>query len=309
MIGSRFGFMFGALFVSAMSCQAQDVIFLKTGESLACRVDDLTDKIVNLSLLSNAGTAGGSARRTIPAEQVGYIEFDFKPGEAAFFERRNEATAAQLQTSWDFHLAHLHRPRSRTAAYGIALGNAILREESQAGAARALSVFDRIIERAWSTEDVALAKQGRLHSLMSLGDLETATAEAKILAAQSEDPDLLIEVNYLLAMADFQKLKALEEEHPRWEEDDEVRPERNELFHRALDQFLWPHLFHATREEVAARGLAGAAELYLFAGDREAARGRWEDLIQLYPATTFSGPAKEQLAAIPPPTPIKTDTP
>ena len=294
---------------SVPSVGAQDVIFLKTGESLPCRVDDITDKIINFSLLPIAGPAGGSARRTIPAEGVDYIEFDFKPGEAAFFEKRNEATAAQLKTTWDFHFAHLHRPRSRTAAYGIAFGNAILREESQAGAARALSVFDRIIERAWSAEDVALAKQGRLRSLMALGDLVTATAEAKTLAAQSEDPGLLIEVNYLLAMADFQKLKILEEEHPRWQEDDEVRPERNELFHRAVDQFLWPHLFHATREELAARGLSGAAELYLFAGDIEAARRRWEDLINLYPTTTFSGPAKERLIAISSPTPSKIDTP
>jgi hypothetical protein len=35
---------------------AQDVLYLKTGESLACQVDALTDNIVNFSLLTNAGT-------------------------------------------------------------------------------------------------------------------------------------------------------------------------------------------------------------------------------------------------------------
>lgn len=274
---------------------AQDVIYLKTGESLACRVDDLTNNIVNFSLISNAGTAGGSARRTIPSEQVAYIEFDFKPGEAAFFEKRDEATSVQLKGWWDFYFAHLHRPRSRAAAYGIAFGNAIMREEPDAGAVRALSLFDRVIEKAWSPEDVALAKQGRLRALMALGDLETATGEARILAEATEDPGLLIEVNYLLAMADRQKLKQLEEEHPRWEEDDEVRPERNALFHRALDQFLRPHLFHATREEVAARGLFAAAELYLFAGEIDSAIARWEDLTRLYPDTSFVIPATDRL--------------
>jgi tetratricopeptide (TPR) repeat protein len=286
---------------------AQDVIYLKTGESLACRVDDLTDNIVNFSLLSNAGTAGGTARRTVPAELVDYIEFDFREGEAAFFERRHEATSEQLKGWWDFFFPHLHRARSRAAAYGIAFAGALLREAPDTAATRALSIFDRIIERAWSADDVALAKQGRLRALMALGDLETATVEARLLASQTEDPGLLIEVNYLLAMADFQKLKDLQEEHPRWVEDDEVRPERNEIYHRAVDQFLWPHLFHATREEVAARGLAGAAGLYLFAGEIEAARARWGDLIQLYPGTTFATEAKTLLETHPSPTTAPTE--
>ena len=76
-----------AAVVAAMTTtlSAQDIIYLKTGEALACRVDDLTDNIVNFSLLSDPGTAGGSARRTVPAAQVDYIEFDFREGEAAFF--------------------------------------------------------------------------------------------------------------------------------------------------------------------------------------------------------------------------------
>lgn len=288
---------------------AQDVIYLKTGESLACRIDALTDNIVNFSLLSNAGTAGGSARRTIPADQVGYIEFDFAVGEAAFFESRHEATAEQLKGWWDFTFPHLHRPRSRAAVYGIAFANALLREQPEVAAERALSIFDRIISRAWSTEDVASAKQGRLQALMAKGDLETATVEARALAKETDNPALLIEVNYLLALADTEKLKALEVEHPRWEEDDEVRPERNELFHRAVDQFLWPHLFHATREEAAARGLFAAADLYAYAGEIEAAAGRWKDLIALYPESSFAALAASRLETSFPPTEPNDDQP
>jgi tetratricopeptide (TPR) repeat protein len=300
---------FIAAFVTTMTTlSAQDIIYLKTGESLACRVDALTDNIVNFTLLSNAGTAGGSARRTVPAAQVDYVEFDFREGEAAFFERRNAATSEQLKSWWDYYFPHLHRPRSRAAAYGIAFAAALLRETPETAGERALSIFDRIIERAWSADDIALAKQGRLRTLMALGDLETATVEARLLASQTEDPGLLIEVNYLLAMADFQKLKTLQEEHPRWEEDDEVRPERNEIYHRAVDQFLWPHLFHATREEVAARGLAGAAGLYLFAGEIEAARARWDDLVHLYPDSTFATEAKTLLETHPSTTTAPNDT-
>ena len=298
-----------AAVVAAMTTtlSAQDIIYLKTGEALACRVDDLTDNIVNFSLLSDPGTAGGSARRTVPAAQVDYIEFDFREGEAAFFGRRHEASSEQLKGWWDFFFPHLHRPRSRAAAYGIAFAGALLREAPDTAATRALSIFYRIIERAWSADDVALAKQGLLQALMALGDLETATIEARLLASQTEDPGLLIEVNYLLAMADFQKLKDLEEEHPRWDDDDEVRPERNELYHRATDQFLWPHLFHATREEVAARGLAGAAGLSLFADEIDSARARWGDLIQLYPDTSFATEAKALLETHPSPSTAPTE--
>lgn len=288
-------------FASLTALPAQDILYLKNGESIACRVDDLTDTIVNFSLPPPPGTAGGSARRTVPTAGIEYIEFDFREGEAALFEKRHEATAGELQAWWDFSFPHLHRPRSRTAAYGIAYAEALLRESPDTAAPRALSIFDRIIERAWAPADVVLAKQGRLRALMALGDLETATVEAQRLASQTEDAGLLIEVKYLLATADFQKLRALQEEHPRWEDDDEVRPERNQLYHRVLDLFLWPHLFHATHEEAAARGLAGAARLFLFAGEIASARARWEDLIHLYPATTFAADAKTLLESHPPP--------
>jgi len=287
------------LLASVVPGIGQDVIYLKTGESVACRLDALTDKIVSFSLLSRAGTAGGSARQTISADRVDRIEFDFAEGEAGFFEKRHEATAEQLKAWWDLTFAHLHRPRSRAAAYGIAFANAMLREQPQPGAERALAIFDRVIARAWSAEDIALAKEGRLRALMAKGDLETATAEAQVLARETENPELLIEVNYLLARADFEKLKAIEAEHPRWEEDDEVRPDRNELFHRTVDRFLWPHLFHATREEVAARGLFAAAELYAYAGEGEPARDRWNDLIKLYPDSSFAAQAAAKLESIP----------
>jgi hypothetical protein len=282
--------------------RAQDVIYLKSGESIACQIEGLTDKIVNFSLLSNAGTAGGSARRTIQTDLVDYVELDFEVGEAAFFPKRKEATEVQLKSWWEFYLPHLHRPRSRAAAYGNALGQAMLRDDATYGGDRALPIFDRIIARAWSSEDIGLAKQGRLQAMMAKGDLEAAVEEAKALAKESDDPGLLIEVNYLLAKADFQKLKELEEEHPKWEEDEEVRPVRNELFHRTVDQFLHPHLFHATREIAAARGLFAVAEVYHFAHDDTAARDRWTDLTHLYPETEFAELAKARLDASKPTT-------
>lgn len=279
---------------------ARDVIVLKSGESVACRLDELTDRLVNVTLSGGAEVPGGSARRTFPVDQVERIEFAFVPGEEEVFLRRATASADVLKTWWDRAVSHLHRPRSRAAAWGVAYADALLREEAERGPDRALSVYDLVLARAWSPEDAAAAKQGRLRALMSKGDLATATEEARALARETEDPALLLEAEHLLAMADFQALRELEEEHPRWMEDDEVRPRRHALYHRTLDQFLKPHLFHAAHEEVAARGLLSAAELLLFGGERAEAKARFEDLLFLYPSTGPSVEAAKQLETLSP---------
>ncbi|MEX2580617.1 MAG: hypothetical protein WD342_16290 [Verrucomicrobiales bacterium] len=298
-----------ALAAGITAVSANDVIHLKSGDPVHCEIEALTDNIVSFALRSSAGTAGGTARRTIPAEQVDYVAFGFEPGEEAVFRRLDEADAATLDEWWGFHFGDLHRPRSRTASYGVALGGALIEEESESARRRGLELFDRVIERAWSAKDVAAAKQGRLRALIALGDLETATKEAAALAAETEDPDLLIEVKHLRARAGFARLKALEEEHPRWDEDDEVRPERNALYHRTVDRFLWPHLFHATREDAAARGLMAAADVFLFADRPDRARECFEDLARLYPGTAVADEAEERFRQLPSANPTETENP
>lgn len=272
----------------ASLAKGEDVIYLKTGESAVCRIDAITPKITNFTLLTDPGPAGGSARRTVATERVDYFVFGFKPGEEAVYQNRGKEDSGVLGKWWNTWFAHLGRRRSRTAAFGNAFGHALLRENSEQNAKRALAVFDRIMARAWSDRDIAEARQGRLRALMAMGDLETATHEAQLLEGETEDPGLLIEVKYLLAQADFETLKRLVEENPKWEEDDEVRPERNRLYHSVVDQLLWPHLFHATRENEAARGLFGVAGVYRFSGADALALAACEDLIQLYPDTGFT---------------------
>lgn len=268
-----------AILLLSGSVLAADVIHLKNGETITTAIDAITDNIVTFSQRS----AVGSASRTLPADQVEYVEFGFEPGEEEVFGQLDSLDAATLEKWWNFHFGHLHRPRSRTAAYGIAFARKLIEEDSESEKNRGLGLFDRIIERAWSEKDIASAEQGRLQALIALGELEDARDEAAALASRTEDPELLIEVKFLLAQADFEKLKALEKEHPRWIEDDQVRPERNELYHNTIDQFLWPHLFHATREDAAARGLAAAADVYAFGKEQERSRQCLVDLARLYP--------------------------
>lgn len=291
-----------AFLVVSGGCAAasEDVIHLKTGEVIAGTIEALTDNIVTFTFRVGNGAAAGSAKRTIQAGQVAHVEFGFEAGEEEALRRRDTLASAELEKWWDFHFAHLHRPRSRTAVWGIALGNALLREGEESEAREALALFDRIAGRAWSQKDVDLAKQGRLRALIALGDLDTAMGEAQLLAGQTEDPELLIEVKHLLADADFAALQNLEEENPRWNEDDEVRPERNALYHRILDQYLWPHLFHATREDAAARGLLSAGKVYEFSGRTEAAIRAYRDLVTLYPGTESVATADSRIEALSP---------
>ncbi len=278
------------------AADAQDVIFLKNGESAACEIEALTDNIVTFSLVSERGES--SASRTIPMDRVEYVEFDFEAGEEDQFERRSELDVETTKRWWDLCFAHLHRPRSRAASWGIAYAHSLLRDDPERFGEQALRLFERVAERAWGPGDIAAAKRGRLQALIALGELERATGEALVLASETEDPELLIEVKYLLAQADFAKLEALEEEHPRWDEDDEVRPERNRLYHSTIDQFLWPHLFHASREGAASRGLLAAGEVYEFGEDRTRAADVYRDLTKLYPNSEVSRESSARLSRL-----------
>jgi hypothetical protein len=147
--------LFTALCFLSLNAMSQDVVHLKSGESTVCQIDAITDNIVTYTLPRMRGATQGVARRTLQMEQVDYVEFGFQPGEESVYEGRDQLEAETLEKWWDFYFAHLHRPRSRTAAYGVAFGNALLRKEEARYHREALALFDRIIERAWSPEDAA----------------------------------------------------------------------------------------------------------------------------------------------------------
>ncbi|MEM7698868.1 MAG: hypothetical protein AAF236_10730 [Verrucomicrobiota bacterium] len=283
---------------SLLSAQNYDVVHFPDGEPVVCRIEGATDNIVAVSFPGREAPGGGPLKRTFPADQVSHIEWGFAEGEQIVFENLERANAESLEFWWNHHFSHLHRPRSRTAAYGIAFGDRLIRNDSEAIRKRGLGIFNRVIEKAWSEKDIADAKKGRLRALMSLGQLEQARTEARSLAAETEDPTLLIEVRYLLAQADFEQLKALQEEHPRWIEDDEIRPQRESLYHNVIDQLLWPSLFYASETDGATRGLLAAAQVYLFAEDSEKARAVLTDLTRLYPETRAAETAQTRLASL-----------
>ena len=278
----------------ATSSHALDVIHLPDGQSIQCRIDAITDNIVTYSTsvrLPNGRT--GTSQRTIPADRVKFIDFGPIPGEKELMAKLGTATVEEIDLIWDKKYRNLHRPKSNTGTIGIALGNALLKKENDFHWKRALELFGIIHKEAWDQGSKNAAKQGRLKTLIRLGELETAITEARQLATETEDATMLIEARYIVARADFEKLKQLEEENPKWEEDDTVRPDRNRLYHTTIDQFLWPYLFHGTKVEVASRGLFAAGEVYQFANKADLAKACFADIVQLYPESEAAMKAQE----------------
>jgi len=279
-------FLFMLGFILVPGALALDVVHLKDGRVLRCNIKAATDNILSYSLATKN-------LQTIQMDVVDYIDFGFSDGEEPFFRDLSKASINALKNAWDAQYGNLHRPRSRTAKYGIAYADALLKKDGEYSQKTALEIFDRILDRAWLDEDKATARQGRLRSLIRLGDLDRAFKDAAIYAKETEDPAILIEVKYLQAKVEFAQFQKIVEENPRWEEDDEIRPRRNELYHSSVDQFLWPFLFHGTQEESSVRGLRAAAEVYRSAGETELEKACLKDLEQLYPNHTIKTQKQE----------------
>lgn len=282
----RFSFL--AAILLTVNVSALDVVHFNNGSVLKCRIKAVTDTILNYTT-----DASGATLRTLKMEGVDYIDFGFSEGEESFFSNIEQASTLALKNAWTAQYGNLHRPRSRTAKYGIAYANALLKEEGEFSQKTALEIFDRVGGNAWLDADRSTARQGRLRALIRLGELDRAFKDAAAYAKETEDPAILIEVRFLQAKVEFAQLKKLVAENPKWVEDDEVRPRRNELYHSSVDQFLWPFLFHGTDEEASVRGLRAAAEVYRSSGELELEKSCLNDLARLYPNHTIK-PQKEE---------------
>jgi hypothetical protein len=150
--------------------------------------------------------------------------------------------------------------------------------------------------------------------MTATGKAAQAIEEAKTLAAETEDPEILIEANYLMAQATAKELQSFLKENPRWNIDPFVIEERHRLHNSALALYLYPALFFGSENQKAARGLWGAVEVYRLSAknaheadlpDSEKSQTRLaietsRDIIAFYPATAESKLATEFLASLTP---------
>lgn len=294
------------------------VVHLVEGEPLAGELISLTTNQLRMRVVIGVG----SADRTIPYDEIDHILFTPLPGEEELlaspeFERDADALAAMFTRQSRF----LRFPRSQAGEFGLAYARLVLGEmtdldgereppeeaQEPADARPSLVVFQRALrfcqeveQGDWDEGRRSQAQLLRLQLLLADGQREEVIREARELVDSTRSLEIHLEGRLILADAAFDELRWLVEDNPRWFEDDVIRPRRDELFHDTLDAYLYPSLFHATREEAAARGLLGAARVYQHAGKASLALACATDIIALYPASEAAREARELIAAQPP---------
>ena len=281
-----------------LHAQEADVVHLRDGTTMAGQIEVITDDFVNVrTTVSIGGGRTASAKRQFKMNQVDYIDFAALPGEVEALQDPQSAGVKALVELWKQRRMHVHRPNSAAGQLGLLVAQEYLKSDSDYDFKLALDLYATLENEAWKQETRNAAREGRLRALIALKRLDEAMAEARKLAAESEDSRMLIEAKFVLARADFENLKQLVKDNPKWPEDDIVRPEIEALYHSTVDQFLYAYLFHGTESESAARGLMSAASVYLLFEKFTLANACAEDVIALYPQTSMAEQAKKLLGA------------
>lgn len=271
-----------ALLFHALPVAAQDTIHFKDGKTETGNVVELTGGFVVLR-----PPAPNTTLRRHRAEDIATVRFSERPEmERARAAQGNERVDL-LRRVWYLLRPSIDLPESPAGEWGLMFASAILNSQVQDNVKLSFEVFETIEQRDWNRERRHAARRGRFNAMLNLGLMEEAMAEARAVASDpaQEDPELLIIARMMLGDLALRQLKELEEENPRWDLDDLVRPRRNALRDEALDHYLYAHLYHGDLPESAARGLAAAIGVILHDKDRRGASARAKDLVTLYPDT------------------------
>jgi hypothetical protein len=294
------------LFATALLASAQDVLLLKNGSRRAGEIifaDDSTIRLrVSLASPSAPTSRAGSAAATIgiPRADVESIEFQADPERDDRLRSATPDRLYEVENEWKRTQPWISFPRSPAGSIGCKLGELMLLTKDPAKATASLELFELIEKQSWSDQDKARAKQGRLRAMVATGRAAEAIDQAKLLAAESEDPEILIEANFIMAQAAERDLKAFLEENPRWEQDPHVIDTRHELYNRVLELYFYPSLFHGSDDTRSARGLWGAVSVYRTSNQIPLAIETARDIIVLHPSTTEAKLSQEFLASLKP---------
>ena len=305
------------LLATSLICHAADVLELKNGQRRSGKIVSADEKLIRLEIEipnPSAQMPPPVVSTAIPRADVQAIDFTPDPDREAVVRSAGVQDIPALEAYWSKFSPWMEMPRSPSGSIACALGNALLATKERPNAKRALELFTLVEEKAWQGSDKARAREGRLRAMTATGKAVQAIEEAKNLAAETEDPEILIEANYLMAQATAKELQAFLKENPRWNIDPYVIDERHRLHNRALELYLYPALFFGSEKEKAARGLWGAVDVYRLSAKNAHEAGLPDsgkslanlametsrDIITLYPATPESKLATEFLASLTP---------
>lgn len=289
-------FLIPLLALCATPLPAQDRIHLKDGRVAQGRILNLAKPLISFEL--QLPGVQGSAKREFDADLIDFIDFAPLPGETEALanpsDPKNQDTLLQL---WQQKSVHLAWPANNAGDIGLTLAGQLLQKTEPELIERALRIYALVEKDDWDETRRAKAKTGRLRSLIALKRIDEAIQEAQTIARESEDPAVLIEAQIVIAKADFEKLKRFDQDHPRWDQDDELATQRARLYHQVLDQFLHTPLFHGSVEDRAAEALWQVIQVHQYNREALPALDRARDLLQLYPKTPQAAQAQNLLAA------------
>ena len=288
------------LFLTVFSSAAQDTLILKNGRKADCRILDFTADAVKISY--RATPAAAPADRLIPLTEIDYVEPAPLPGESeALAQAVREGRSEPLIGFWIKRIPWLSRPRTNGGEIGLTYAELLTRVATSDRMDRALKIYGQIEAADWSAERRGRAQAGKLRVMLRQGRAAEVRPLAEALLQKSGDPRVLIELRHVMAEASAAALTQLENDHPRWQEEDDLVPRHTQLLNDAFDGYLYPHLFHGAEEDLASRGLWAAAQLSAAQKLTTQAADWSTDLTQLYTAQPEATAAKTWLEKQPVP--------
>jgi len=226
---------------------------------------------------------------------------DYRWANASSSRKAKPESIPALRVFWDARKLTLKLPGSNAGDFGLALARALRATKVYE---EALAIASEIAEQDHDETRRFRAKK-ESDTLAFIQVMQTEKPEevqkrawALIEPADESNPDLMLLITGYLMMQEFETLKEIEAENPRWIEDDEVKPERERHYHRALDLALYPSLFHPLRAAEAAEGLWQAALVYRHTRDVAREAGALQDLAALYAASPRAEEARQRLVQL-----------
>jgi hypothetical protein len=240
----------------------------------------------------------GTAKRLLPYDQIGGVKFGLSMGERQLIAEAKRESIPAMRVLWEARRLSLKLPGSNAGDFGLALARAL----RQAGACEEAQGIVQEIAGQDNDERRRARAKAELDTLAFIQVMRSGKPEevekrawAVTEATGEDNPDLMLLATGYLQEREFGALKQIESENPRWMEDDEVKPERDRHYHRALDLALYPSLFHPRREVEAAEGLWQAAAIYGHTRETVREIGALEDLVALYVSSAHAEEARTRL--------------
>jgi hypothetical protein len=231
----------------------------------------------------------------IPKTRVAAIAFSPDEQREAFLRMATQEHLPELAKLWSRFAPFLSLRGSPAARIGLRYGVLSLELGSAKDSEELLLLFQKIASGAPTSEEQEAAKQGILRALVRSGHWGRAESEAAAFTKTACSVSLLAEARLTVGIVQKKRLQEFVMENPRWNLDEFVRPERDRLYHAALDSLLAAALLPGAPGELAARARLCAMEVCDAAGERHRSASLAEDIIAFHLGTSEARTAQEWL--------------